>query len=109
MGPRLKWEAVMRTERREKLMPALRPRVAKTARSWPALASGSMSPARWALAEEFGEGGAGELFLLGSQGERLGERNLAGELAGETFGVVAVRGKNQHRTEALAEGAGDPA
>ena len=33
MGPRLKWEVVIRTERREKLMPALKPRVAKTARS----------------------------------------------------------------------------
>jgi hypothetical protein len=63
----------------------------------------------YALAEEFSEGGSSELFLLGGKGKRLGERNLAGELAGETFGVVAVRGKDQHWAEAFAEGAGDPA
>jgi hypothetical protein len=62
-----------------------------------------------ALAEEFSEGGSSELFLLGGKGKRLDERNLTGELTGEAFGVMAVRGKDQNRTEALAEGAGDAA
>ncbi len=38
---------VTSTDRSEKLMPALRPSVATTTRSWPPLASGSTSPARW--------------------------------------------------------------
>jgi len=45
--PAVKLVAVTRTERREKLMPALRPSVATTTRSWPPLARGSTSPARW--------------------------------------------------------------
>ena len=38
--------AASATLRREKLMPAARPMVATTTRSWPALVSGSMTPAR---------------------------------------------------------------
>ena len=62
-----------------------------------------------AVAEEFGEGGAGELLLFGREVERLGERDFAGELAGETFGIVAVRRENKDGAEAFAEGTGDAA
>jgi hypothetical protein len=60
-----------------------------------------------AVAEEFGKRGAGELLLLGGEGEGFGEGDLAGELAGEALRVVAVGGKDEDRAEALAEGAGD--
>jgi hypothetical protein len=50
------------------------------------------------LTQEFGQGGSGELFLLGGKTKRFSKRYLAGELAGETFGIVAVRGKDQNRT-----------
>ena len=43
---RRKDSSVTATLRREKLMPAARPMVATTTRNWPALASGSMTPAR---------------------------------------------------------------
>jgi anaerobic glycerol-3-phosphate dehydrogenase len=54
---------------------------------------------RDALAEEFGESGAGKLLLLGGEGEGRGQRDLAGErLAlghGDALGLCLGHGQWQ--------------
>ena len=54
-------------------------------------------------AEKLGDEWTGELFLFGGQGKRIGERQLAGELAGQPLSVGAMRREDQNRAKILTQ------
>ena len=57
--------------------------------------------------QQLREVGTAELFLLGGERERFGQRQLAGKLPREPFGIRPVRREDQHRPEILAQGSRD--
>ena len=92
--------------------------MATTTRSWPALASGSMTPGAGAVAqaavmigdaalEQLGQVFADDQLLLGAELERIGRGQLPGELGGHGFGGLPARGEDQDRPEVLRQRLGD--
>ena len=52
---------------------------------------------------------AAELFLFRRERERIGQRQFARKLAGESLGISAVRSEDEHRSVVFAQGSGDAA